>query len=134
MTPSRDELRKIAEAATPGPWKPEMRVSNFCRIVEVADPETCIAETGSWAPRHFDEMVANATFIAAANPAVVIELLDTIKTLREALEPFKKFADAHITAWDNLIVPDNVVIARSIVDFTSLRIRDFRRARAAIGE
>jgi hypothetical protein len=97
-------LRELAEAATPGRWKPELRVSNYCRIVSADDPEICIAETGSWAPKYFDEMVANAAFIAAANPKAILELLaerdaavkreaELVKALEEVRDYFDQRAD-----------------------------------------
>jgi hypothetical protein len=103
MTPSRlEELRKIAEQATPGPWR-SMRNGNsydgkgHCgssRIEEV--PRTFHEESlqGKSSPHLLTLRDADADFIAAANPAVVLELLDTIKTLREALERINREAYA----------------------------------------
>jgi len=73
MTPSRlEELRKVAEEAMPHWWV--------------------------WEPTDYGsgnkDGKANDAFIAAANPAVVLELLDTIKTLREALERINREAYA----------------------------------------
>ena len=58
----REKLRKLAEAATPGPWS----TAAFQLVIDVArriDVGMC---------GHRDD----AAFIAAANPAVVLGLLD----------------------------------------------------------
>lgn len=77
-----NELERLAKAATPGPWhSPGMGEvhddANDCVIVDV-----CWREEGSLP----DDSVGNGTqedadFIAAANPAVVLEL---VRRLREA--------------------------------------------------
>ena len=60
----REELRKLAEAATPGPWS----TAAFQLVIDVArriDVGMC---------GHRDD----AAFIAAANPAAVLGLLDQL--------------------------------------------------------
>lgn len=88
------ELRKLAEAATPGPWKVEdfgHRVAalivskNAGRVASLGG-----GRTGGNANIHeFDrlvsERVANAAFIAAANPKTVLALLAERDRLRKAL-------------------------------------------------
>lgn len=64
-----DDLERLAKAATPGPWttKPD----------DDARKHLLCTETGAWfgrveaSPRN----AADAAFIAAANPAVVLELV-----------------------------------------------------------
>ena len=73
MTIDVDELERLAKAATPGPWttKPDddQRKHLLC------------TETGAWfgvveaSPRN----AADAAFIAAANPAVVLELVRRLR-------------------------------------------------------
>jgi uncharacterized protein YciI len=73
-------LRKVAEAATPGPWVAED--GEVWRPSPIAD--LAVAEA---------ELVRNAAYIAAASPDVVLGLLDRLdaaeaKVARvEALEP-----------------------------------------------
>ena len=95
----RNHLRRVAEAATLGPW------------TATAWNGT---EEGGWAaigPHHlgeideddgpgspsFDKAMADAAFIAAANPAAVLELLDRIAALeallREALPYVRYYRD-----------------------------------------
>jgi len=91
MTPTeRAELRRKAKAATPGPW----RASN--PTDECLD-DHIIGPIGTDFVCSFEPEigVADLEFIAAANPAVVLELLDTLdaasalKVAKEALEGAK---------------------------------------------
>lgn len=79
------ELRKFAEAATPGPWivqHPHAGRRGF-EVASSGGRNQVCQDVGS----------ANANFIAIANPAATLELIDTIESLqrerdalREALE------------------------------------------------
>ncbi len=62
--PNKAELRRLAEAAYPGPWYVENGID---QVRDNVDEFVC--ETGE------DEPV-NAAYIAAANPAAVLSLLD----------------------------------------------------------
>ena len=83
------KLRKIAEAATPGPW--EAGMTTF------GDPNdgpthSCVREAGSeW----FDHVAAsegcgeadlNMAHIAAFDPPTVLELIDEVERLRGVVE------------------------------------------------
>lgn len=63
------DLRRLAEAATPGPWEQ----SEGGMYVDVVDDDSQVAEV---------IRRADAAFIAAANPAAVLALLDEIERLR----------------------------------------------------
>lgn len=112
------DLRKLAEAATPGPWK-----HYYARALrggfdgnpvnEVQSDEHCpIVNWGGFddSDRTNKGHKANAAFIAAANPTAVLALLDEIETLRakveaqsKALKPFL-FDDMRfdpVTKWDD---------------------------------
>lgn len=109
-----DELRKLAEAATPGPW--ETRYDGYEDIDaddiisgELEDdelPEEITVGAGSYltSPGHylssdrildydtsshsagdFHFPVANAEFIAAANPKVILELIERVREAEGAL-------------------------------------------------
>ncbi len=88
MTIDVARIRAFAEAATDGPWFGP-RVTDAWPPGEygvyVADdhgdpiPFAIIARMDRPADGSPDEQCANATFIAAANPRVVIELLDAIE-------------------------------------------------------
>jgi len=74
------ELRKLAEAATPGPWMVQ-QYSTHVGFSVWADGRGCIAERWydiTQAKPYGDEIGGNAAFIAAANPAAVLSLLDRL--------------------------------------------------------
>ena len=82
-TTDRDELRKLAEAATPGPWEADggeisqhwSRPEPWREIIgtRVACGSYCYGGTAQGVERTED-----AEFIAAANPAAVLGLLDQL--------------------------------------------------------
>lgn len=78
------QLRKLAEAATPGPWW-----SNRTNLLIVNDgkgsSEWLVATVAM--NTYKDQGRYNSQFIAAANPQAVIELLDEIERLRKDAEP-----------------------------------------------
>ena len=86
-TPDVAELRRLAEAATPGPWEAfgavdgrrgerwlgvttDMRATESARAGNVFSAQDCTRQ--------------DALFIAAANPAAVLGLLDHLAHMREA--------------------------------------------------
>jgi len=89
LTPDRlTELRRIAEAATPGPWRlrtdPRYDDVPPDRFVIASDERAHIVETtqgGSWT----DEDLANARYISTFDPPTVLSLLDEIESLRRKL-------------------------------------------------
>ena len=87
-TPDVAELRRLAEAATPGPWEAfgavdgrrgkrwlgvttDMRATESARAGDVFAAQNCTRQ--------------DALFIAAANPAAVLALLDDADALRAEL-------------------------------------------------
>ena len=70
-----NELRRLAQAATPGPWVSQGRYIGTPRhmsyIGEVRD------QCGNWSDT--EKSRADSAFIAAANPAVISELLDRLE-------------------------------------------------------
>ena len=86
-TPDLAELRRLAEAATPGPWEADgLEVCQHCY-------------GGSARPIERDE---DAAFIAAANPSVVLALLDAAAE-RDALTVVQpcvmKLGEVYDFAW-----------------------------------
>ena len=73
-----EELKRMAEAATPGPWD---EGDGHCLIVDANNGFVAQA----YGERRRTEM-ANAAFIAAANPAAVLELIRQRDELRKATE------------------------------------------------
>ena len=72
-------MKKLAEAATPGPWR--------CAGFRVTAKELGYARV---ADTEYDNesMAENAAYIAAANPAAILKLLDINAELVEALKGF----------------------------------------------
>lgn len=69
-----EELRRLAEQATPGPWAWSGRGNGYIR----ADKQTV-------ADMRYRNGAKDAPYIAAANPATILSLLDQIEELRELL-------------------------------------------------
>src|SRR5690606_36105767 len=90
LTPDRlQELRRIAEAATPGPWRvnkygPTRRIMSIGAGKYGTDPVIANVET-FWSKREqekYGDHGANAVHIATFDPPTVLALLDEIERLR----------------------------------------------------
>lgn len=87
MTDHTNELRRLAQAATPGPWmlRTAPTSSGLCHIVSAADWRGAfiygdnIRKGVDDALPKAQELAANARLIAAANPAAITELLDRLE-------------------------------------------------------
>ena len=75
MTIDTTKLRQLAQKATPGPWGYELDHGSYLRIYSDAD-SGIVDGCGCCGSPNCDEV--NATFIAAANPATVLALLDKL--------------------------------------------------------
>ena len=100
-TPDLTELRRLAEAATPGPW---VAATGAALIADAGDDATHV-----WYRRWRDERFLSigkvldneldqttpedADYIAAANPAVVLALLDAADALRAELAHMREARD-----------------------------------------
>lgn len=87
-----DELEAKARAATPGPW----RVSSFfpySRAERVWQVEGVLRWREHTNSLHCDGDQATAEFIAAANPAVILELVALVRSGVEFLDAWKAHAD-----------------------------------------
>lgn len=72
-----DELKRLAEAATPGPWSYD---GSYICPARVEDETTYVETWRAVADSHQTE---NVRFIAAANPAVILDLINEVEALRE---------------------------------------------------
>ena len=93
MTIDINKLRRLAQAATPGPW---YATGKLTRYVEARIDGGLIQEVAACGPTKADggygpQQEANARLIAAANPAAISELLDR-------LEAAEKERDAMLAA------------------------------------
>ena len=81
MTIDINKLRRLAQAATPGPW---YATGKLTRYVEARIDGGLIQEVAACGPTKADggygpQQEANASLIAAANPAAINELLDRLE-------------------------------------------------------
>ena len=81
MTIDINKLRRLAQAATPGPW---YATGKLTRYVEARIDGGLIQEVAACGPTKADggygpQQEANASLIAAANPATIFELLDRLE-------------------------------------------------------
>ena len=120
MTDLTNELRRLAQAATPGPWI-LLPVGDKSKCFAVADINllsvlTVVDECGtSFGAVYLD---GDAKFIAAANPAAINELLDRLEAAEkergdlrakvEAMENQEPVAWLHETRPDSGVVTDTV--------------------------
>lgn len=82
MTIDTNELRRLAQAATPGPW---YVTGKLTRYVEARIDGGLIQEVAACGPTKADggygpQQEANARLLAAANPATISELLDRLES------------------------------------------------------
>ena len=88
-----NELRRLAQAATPGPWINHGRQPNVAGLPHSAvAAKTLLARVYSEAYGDVEQETANASFIAAANPAAISELLDRLEAAekeRDALRDYE---------------------------------------------
>lgn len=91
------ELRKLAEAATVGIWK----ASGF----DVNSKEhgwATIANT----ELDYDGMAENAAYIAAANPAAILALLDRVEKAEKDAERYRWLVDADMLSSPSVDMAD----------------------------
>ena len=86
LTPEQlDALRVKAEAATPGPWaggRHDMfSILDGYKSKYIYAGRDIVAVSPGWDKKGEAQVIADAVFIAAANPATVLRLLDVINTL-----------------------------------------------------
>lgn len=95
------DLRRLAEAATPGEWSAvweegdDTAWPNLFPIIQAENGETVIGNEGFYSDLEQDK--ANAQFCAAANPKAIIAPLDEIDGLKAENEvlrgALKQFAE-----------------------------------------
>ena len=98
MTPDTMALRRLAEAATPGPWRHFHHATSGTNAVKHDGRTDIVAWQGfddsdRKEPRH----AANAEYIAACDPQTILALLDRL----DALEKVAEAAQRALTAYDD---------------------------------
>lgn len=81
-----DKLEALAEAATPGPWE-NAEDAVFRVIVEAGNRWVCDCISGKV---HSPQEAKDAAFIAAANPAAILELIAAYRSLKKRCKKFHK--------------------------------------------
>jgi hypothetical protein len=83
------DLKELAEAATPGPWKHHKEAGPYASRDEVWCDSPCKDEPDWSCPVVDDIIEQDAKFIAAANPKTVLELIARVEAAEGALEHSK---------------------------------------------
>lgn len=102
----KQALREVAEKATPGPWLWINTGSYFSFLVPQSnqDPHNCIIDDGSsWG--EYGEVInpesPDGVFIASANPATVLALLDELEVKDQRIAELEKSHAQVIQARDH---------------------------------
>jgi hypothetical protein len=102
MKAAMTDLRALAEAATPGPWFYDSYSRVFSTLLVQADDDNC--EVASVPPAAGDTAhgrhAADAAYIAAVYPDVVLRLLDVVDAARE-IQPTR-----YDDQWATIMLPD----------------------------
>lgn len=137
------ELRRLAEAATQGEWVQGYEIDGPIGFTRIKASGRALASTAPQCgrPHWNDEAEANAAYIAAASPSVVLSLIAEVERLRTALEPFAtaaKVVDQYYgdsTGWQEELDGTEKVETLVLGDFIDVcTIGDLRRARTALGD
>jgi hypothetical protein len=98
MTPTSDtDLRVLAEAATPGPWRHSG--ATVWAPLNQDDPTDYSGEAVAFIPTLGDEFDADdAAWIAAADPTTILALIDRLQRVETALRDLVEAGDAMFTA------------------------------------
>ncbi|EAA5636597.1 ead/Ea22-like family protein [Salmonella enterica subsp. enterica serovar Virchow] len=102
MTIDKQALRQLAERATKGPWRAFSDIGTETYAIHTRRDKRC-GNVIKWAG--FDcqkNAKANAEFIAAANPATVLALLDELEHYKSREERVTKLVMDNSTSWDAL--------------------------------
>ncbi|WP_218040109.1 ead/Ea22-like family protein, partial [Pseudomonas aeruginosa] len=130
------ELRRLAKAATPGPWScnrhwaivggPTLEFTNGAAQQQIA-----MACWQSW--MHEEELRNNAAFMAAANPNTILDLLDEIDRLKAENVALRKIISECATACGAGCAPECTLEFMSMLPGEISSVVS-RRAAAEIGK
>ncbi|HCF2959111.1 TPA: ead/Ea22-like family protein [Pseudomonas aeruginosa] len=103
------ELRRLAKAATPGPWVTDAQQNGAIFNIESESGDMCIAMSQeNPAPTRLEineQRRANAEWIAAANPKAIIALLDEIDRLKAENEELRGAVEQLAEMLNSIHVP-----------------------------
>ncbi|EHA0428205.1 ead/Ea22-like family protein [Salmonella enterica subsp. enterica serovar Muenchen] len=102
MNIDKRALREVAEKATKGPWKVFSDIDTKTFSIHTPRDKRCenVIKWGGFDCQPNAE--ANAEFIAAANPATVLALLDELEHYKSREERVTKLVMDNSTSWDAL--------------------------------
>lgn len=113
-----EELKRLAEAATPGPWEYQKDSKDFPvkGYVIVPDCIYSVCVLPYEGIRTDDRVTDNGLFIAAANPAAILELIRQRDELLAALKACRK----ELSAWmrhhgEDIATQEAVAQARAVI-------------------
>lgn len=120
MTDAENELRRLAEAATPGPWEYDGHRIQCVTPAPVDWADEPQKPSVIWDPNCFDRPKEDRPFIVAANPATVLALLDRIEVLEKQVRPSHPTAEHSqrvVTALEEMLAPlsDGTLGTRDVV-------------------
>lgn len=138
MTPTDEEMKAVAEAATQGPWNVVEYGDGDSLVIHYGDEHRiCFMATPGGSAGEWRRIQANATFIATFDPTAVLSLLDRLQkaearaeALRAEAEQWAQEARTHKSSLHEAYQavtgatgePGNWNGARPIIEaFTSLR-------------
>lgn len=107
MIVDKAKLRAAAEAATPGPWVGSYRTDTRGTRIQAVLPTRRkligMVKSDKRDPNHANADQANTNFIAAANPAVVLALLNEIAALAAERDRLRQDRDGLLEAGAHLL-------------------------------
>lgn len=126
MTPSLKKLRELALAATPGPWKfydgkqdgpsdfvyPQQVTaehSTGCDEEDYTIYQVCAIPNDSYA--YSSNFHDNGAFIAAANPAAILKILDALEVARGAINRV-----LCLPTWQNMAGEKSLLLAEAALE------------------
>ena len=113
MTPADlSRLESLARKATPGPWFRPIANDTAVRSDDVDIAQTVGAYELEW-----ERMEADAAYIAAANPAAVLALIERVRELEGKLEAIRDECDGKEDADDG--IPNTAMRCMMIVEGTN---------------
>ena len=126
------KLRELAQKATPGPW---MRLFGERTVYDRME-DGCRGNAIVRADLGFSETDAeNLDFIAAANPATILALLDTARA--EGMEAAASVLDTHAKEWAASVdsyCPETNHLRKTVSETIADIAADIRHAIATQGE
>jgi hypothetical protein len=102
-----EQLRALAEGATPGPWRAipdpgEHLICEACGDEWTGDSHAALiahsGKVGLFLVMHDARDDANAAYLAALSPEVVLDLLDQIERRRFVVQPFECMGTYEVVA------------------------------------